>query len=358
MATADHELHRRIDAIEDAAADREALVSVAVAHDERVGDALERVESDRIEAVQLDEANLSRPLRTALERAGSLLEEYDETPENGLAVYAGVVDGDTVEYVFDDLPVPIDEGTYDRANEFDLEPIEDVTTPPTTTGLLVVERGGAALGRTVGDRVEAIGTVESDVPGKSSAGGQSADRFERERKRQKEAFFGTVAEEAKRAFLGDEPVESLVLGGTTVTVDEFRRGEYLDHRLADRLAGDTFAVEYATEQGLRQLADEASEALEERDRSEARAALDRFFDGLGDEEVAYGPDEVEDALEYDAVETALLSTALRGSVVHELGERSTKQGGDPVIVPDDFEDGRRFAEAFDGVGAILRFPIE
>ncbi|RQH03545.1 Vms1/Ankzf1 family peptidyl-tRNA hydrolase [Natrarchaeobius oligotrophus] len=359
MPLDDYELHERLDRLSDARADRDVLVTLAVPADGTIGEARQPVETDYAEATQLDERSFPRPLVDALEAARSRLNEYDELPENGIALYAGEVNGELVTVVFDELSVPIEESAYEHANAFDLEPLESVTEPDRSHGLLVVERGGAALGRLDDDGVDSIDAFDSDVPGKSSAGGQSAERFERDRERRKREFFDAVADRAERAFLDDgDGVDSVLLGGTTGTVESFREEADLDHRLEQRLEGP-FAVEYASEQGLRQLASKAEDVVDERDRRDVRQTLEAFFDGLRDDEtpVAYGASEVDDALEYDAVETLLLSTSVDGERIRTLGDRASDQGGETVVVPDDFPDGNRFAEAFDGVGALLRFPI-
>ncbi|GAB3676429.1 peptide chain release factor aRF-1 [Halopiger thermotolerans] len=356
---ANYELHDRLDRLSSADADRDILVTLAVPPDESIGEARQPVETDYAEASQLDEQSFPKPLTDALETVRSELNDYEEVPEHGLAIYAGAPDGDLVTAVFDDLPAPIDESIYEHGNEFDLSPLEGVAEPESTYGLLVVERGAAALGRLDDSDVEPIETLDSDVPGKSSAGGQSAERFERDRERQKREFFDEVAERAALEFCETGSVDGVLLGGTTGTVEDFREEADLDHRLEDRLVGE-FAVEYASEQGLRQLAEKGQPAIDERDRRDARDALEDFFEAIrdDDEAVAYGVDEVDDALEYDAVETLLLSTALEGEHLRAFGDRATDQGADTVVVPDDFPDGNRFAEAFDGVGALLRFAIE
>ncbi|UPV74828.1 peptide chain release factor 1 [Halorussus limi] len=371
-----YERHERIERVEQAEATENDLVTVAIPPDKSLGEALERVEEDRAEAEYIDTEGEDAAYLEALEAVRSILQHHETTPENGLVVYAGVVDGEVVEYVFDDLPSPVLEFVYERGNEFDAGLLDAAAEGPTKTfGLLVVERGGAALGLTENEDVRVVETFESDVMGKSKAGGQSAQRFERDRERQKEEFFETVADEAKRAFLGDHDDESasaatdvdgLLLGGTSVTVADFREGDHLDHRLEDRLVGDPVSVEYASEQGLRQLAEKASDRIEDAERREMRETLDRFFDALeagggssdDSDPVVYGRDSVAEALEYDAVETALVSADLPAEEVREIQDLTDAEGGDCVVVPTDFERGRRFGEAFDGEAAILRFPIE
>lgn len=52
------------------------------------------------------------------------------------------------------------------------------------------------------------------------------------------------------------------------------------------------------------------------------------------------------------------ATVSDGVVRLRGGDRTTAQGGETAVIPDDFSDGDRFVEVFDGVGALLRFPID
>ncbi|PSQ50233.1 single-stranded DNA-binding protein [Halobacteriales archaeon SW_6_65_15] len=370
-----YERHDRIERVEAAEASENDLLTVAIPPDRSLGEVLEQVEEDRAEAEYIDAEGEDAAYLQALERVRRVLQRQGGTPEQGLVVYAGVVDGEVVEYVFDDLPTPVSEFVYERDNEFDVGPLEAAEGAAKTFGLLVVERGGAALGLAENEDVRVVETFDSDVMGKTKAGGQSADRFERDRERQKEEFFEEVAEEAKRAFLheadGDadesDEIDGLLLGGTTVTVEDFREGDHLDHRLRDRLVGDSVAVEYASEQGLHQLVEKASDRIRDEERRETRETLDRFFEALHEgggtdeddgESVVYGREEVERALDYDAVKTLLVSEALPVEDVRDLREEVSNEGGDCRVVSTDFGRGKQFSEAFGGVAAILRFPIE
>jgi peptide chain release factor subunit 1 len=371
-------IRERICAVSEAATDDDRLLTLVVAGTDSLGAVREQMEEDRAEAEYIDAGGTSRQQLDALERALRVFRDYERTPEGGLVVYAGAVDGDVVDHVFDDVSLPTAETGYRFANEFDVDPLDAAVSPGGTYGLLVVERGGAALGRLESGRVERPERIDSDVPGKTRAGGQSADRFERERERRKREFFETVGEAAARRFVGASAadadpvddagaettapdVDGLLLGGTTVTAEQFRDGDYLPDGLADRLLGDPISVEYATEQGLEELAEKGAARVEEVERRGPRETLATFFEELAaerDEEVRYGFDAVAEALEYEAVETALLSEALSVEDIREFEERTEAQGGDVVVVPTDAERGEQFAEAFDGVGAFLRFPLE
>ncbi|WP_436925969.1 Vms1/Ankzf1 family peptidyl-tRNA hydrolase [Halosimplex amylolyticum] len=380
MTTA-YELADRIEELSAIDAGGDRLLTVAVPPDESVGAALERVEEAHADAEYLHPEETDEAARSTLEQARHLLHRYEETgtPENGLVLYVGTVDGETREWIFDDLPTPVPEAVHQLDRSFDTAPLERTTGDDRTYGLLVVERGGAVLGRLDGDAVAPVESIESEVMGKTRAGGQSAQRFARERERQKEEFFDEVAAETEWAFLADAgatdggavgdatddadtdalAVDGLLVGGTTVTVDDFLEGDHLDYRLEDAIVGGHYAVEYAGEQGLDQLVDRASDELDAAAERPAREALDDFFDALGaDEPVVYGPEETAEALDYGAVETMLCSAALPAEAIREWEARTDEEGGETVVVPDGFDRGARFREAFGGVGALLRFPLE
>jgi peptide chain release factor 1 len=357
------DISERIESVATTSADGEQLVSVAVSTDEPIGEKRRAVREDVAEAEYLNvHEEVRKPLRRAVEAVKDSLDEYEETPENGLAVYAGVVGTDLVTYVFDDLPNPIRTGTYEYANEFDTTPLAANTEGTDTHGLLIVARESAVVATYDGEAIETLETVESDVPSKQAAEGRKEDRFQGRSEERAKEFFAAVGTAAERAFLKTgtdtrEPaVEGVILGGSEVMGERFLDEDVLPEPLDDEIVGP-FTVEYASETGLRRLVDEAS-AADAFDDTEARETLDRLFDALdGDEPAVGGLDDVERALEHDAVETLVVADSVRPSVAQSLQKRTEEADGDCVVVPSDFERAERLEEAFDGVGALLRFRI-
>ncbi|SFL12368.1 peptide chain release factor 1 [Halogranum rubrum] len=370
-------LSEDIETVANAEANDDQLVTVAIAPDESLEAVRGRVEEDHAEAEYLNEREeVQKPLKQAMEETRRILHDYEETPENGLVAYAGVVDGDLVTKVFDDLPDPVTETTYGYANEFDTAPLEASTSGTDTYGLVVVARENAVVGRYDGETIERIETIESDVPSKQAAEGGKEDRFEGRSQERKAEFFDSVGESLERAFLnpttgesdpdtdtdapahGDVSVAGLLVGGSEVTVEQFENGGHLPERLADATLG-TFNVEYSSETGLRQLVDAAEDAGA-LDGSDARETLDRFFQALADddESAVGGREDVDEALEYGAVETLLLADSLPAEDVQTLRARVEEEGGTCVVVPESLDRSERLQEAFDGVGALLRFDVE
>lgn len=364
-------LSERIEAVSAAEADGEQLVSVAVQPDDSLEATRQRIEADHAEAEYLDvREEMRQPLKRAIEEAKRVLHQYDETPANGLAVYVGVVGGDFVTYVFDELPDPVASSTYGYANEFDTDPIAPSVPGTDTYGLLVVTREEAVLGRYDGTNIATVETVSTDVPSKQAAEERNEDRFQGRSEERRKEFFEEIGDAVERAFLagpleleepeegGREPtVSGLLLGGSEVVVERFRNDDPLPDPLADSLAGP-FDVEYASEPGLRQLVD-AAEAAGDLDETDARDSLDRFLHALDEGDPAVGGrEDVERALEYDAVDTLLLLDSLPPEDAQELEERALESGADTVVVPEDIERADQLRVAFDGLGALLRYPIK
>jgi len=69
--------------------------------------------------------------------------------------------------------------------------------------------------------------------------------------------------------------------------------------------------------------------------------------------------EAAEASENDLVTVAVPPDKPLGEALERVEEdRAEAEGGDCLVVPTDFDRGRQFSEAFGGVAAILRFPIE
>lgn len=353
-----YDLREQIDQLESLEGEGTELVTITVPPDKSLASIRGRVQQEYAGAENIKSDKTRERVQQALSRIQRVLRNYEGTPENGIVVYAGVIDGELTSYAFDDLPEPVSESTYRCDDHFDLTALIDATTPDDTFGLVVIERGGAAVGRLVGDRIIPIRSLESQVMGKTRAGGQSAQRFKRERERQKHEFFQKVATIANDGLAaGDDIVTGVAVGGTLATVKEFVNGDYLDHRLQDRVLG-TYSVEYGNVQGLNQLVEKAESQILDAERQEEREVLDEFFKRLRDgDTVAYGVDEVEMAIEYGAVDTAILSTEVPQGRRREIQTGVEQQGGDTCVVSTETERGAQFADTFNGVGALLRYSV-
>lgn len=352
-----HDCRDRLDRIAAREGEGTELVTLTVPPDASLRSVRERVADEHAGAANIKSDRTRERVRRALDRVRRELRGYAETPDDGLAVFAGVVDGDLVVHVLDEFPAPLSTSSYRCDDRFHVDPVREAVAPGERFGLLIVERGGAAVGRLAGDRVVPIRAFESQVMRSSRAGGQSAERFARERERQAHEFYEEVGNVAREAFLGEDPVEGVVVGGTLSTARRFVDDGYLDHRLQERLLG-TYGVEYATERGLHQLVEAAGEDLLDAERRRARERVDAFLARVRDgDRVTYGVEAVDRALEYGAVDELLVADSVDRERRAQLETAADHQGGETVVVSTETDRGERFARAFDGVGALLRFPV-
>lgn len=96
------------------------------------------------------------------------------------------------------------------AGPADLAGVAKAAVPPEDWGVLLVRKGGFAVGRLRGDRLVASKVGRRHVQGRTKAGGQSQQRFARRRDNQARAAYDAAAGHA-RELLGDAPL--IVVGG-------------------------------------------------------------------------------------------------------------------------------------------------
>ena len=355
-----YELKQRLAEVQELEGRGTELVSLYIPDGKSINPYRGQMQEEHAQADNIKSDRTRKSVQSALSKVSDILKRYQSTPEGGLVVFAGRANGDMVEYVFDNLPRSLNHSDYVCSDHFVTEPLERLVAPESSYGLVVLDRNEATLGKLIGERVEVLQHMKSGVMGKSKAGGQSAARFERVREKQKENFFRKVGNNAKGLFVEDNElvIDGLLLGGTDITVDDFLNGSHLDYRLDENLLGK-FNISYGNERGLNELVDKAQDILQNYEEQQAKEQVDRFWNGLSDDETAatYGRDKVEQALDYGAVDTLLLSNNVEPDVIDELSEQTEQQGGDVVIVPTTFERGESFWRTFDGIGAVLRYEV-
>lgn len=102
---------------------------------------------------------------------------------------------------------------------------------PWSLGLVLVRRGGYAVGRAEGDRLVTHHCGTRYVQSRTAAGGWSQQRFARRRGNQADALVGSVTERAVTALAG-LPLDALVVGGDRALVAQVLQDARL-RRLAD-----------------------------------------------------------------------------------------------------------------------------
>jgi len=107
----------------------------------------------------------------------------------------------------------------------------DAVTTPERWGVLLVRKGGFAIARLAGEKVEESKVGQRHVQGRTKAGGQSQQRFARRRDNQARQAYEAAADHAARILTGSLPV---VTGGDHAAVEAV---------LADRRLGRVSVVD-------------------------------------------------------------------------------------------------------------------
>jgi len=343
----EYEVQQVLDELESTNGSGTWHITLLIRPDSNLNDMRGRIRQEVSEAQNIKSDDTQQRVESSLNKISSALSSYSQTPESGLAVFASPDDVT----VLDALPESVPENLYHCGKEFVTDPIREQFSVSGVYGLIIIERGEASLGVLKNGRITESYNKQSGVMGKTRAGGQSAQRFARERERQKHEFFESIADTAQSMFEGHD-IDGVALGGTTHTVGEFE--DYLWHNV--NLIGK-YPVEYANTEALEDLVEQALDQLEEAASADAIDAVSEFFKGLRDGMSEYGPEQVERALEMGAVNTLLLSTKLDSERIRELERLADQRGSEVVVFTPSFEEGERFQKLTDGVGATLRFQV-
>ena len=117
---------------------------------------------------------------SSLERMIRHLRLFKKTPENGLAVFAGNVaerEGQVNIQVWSiEPPEPLQTRLYRCDQYFVLDLLKDMMEHKEVYGLIVIDRRDASVGLLKGTSIKEIASFSSDVPGKTTKGGQCLSR--------------------------------------------------------------------------------------------------------------------------------------------------------------------------------------
>lgn len=373
------------------------LVSIYVPPGKPISEVVAHVSNEYGEAQNIKRKSTRKNVQSALSSIKSRLKYYDEPPENGLAVFSGVVDEESneqVTIVVDSVPIEIESYRYHCDSEFLTEPLRKSLKTGDVYALVVLDRREAQIGKLVGSTIVSIDSLESQVPGKHSAGGQSQKRFERIIIEKTENFYKKVASRLNAEFVESRhELKGVLVGGPSPTKEEFVEVGDIHHELEDNIL-DLFDVGDTTERGLYELVENAEDVIEESQIAEQRQLMAQFFEALKSDtgEATYGIQEVYNALQMGAVETAFISESLATHTVQlgncknghwniefdenldscsECGERieepesqalseafegiAQQRGSEIEYISEGFEKGQQLKNVFGGTGALLRF---
>lgn len=381
------------------------LVSLYIPAGRPIADVLDTLWYEYSTASNIKDRVTRHHVLEALSAIINRLKLFRKTPPNGLVVFAGYVAGDVpgreeMEIHLLEPPEKLKIWLYRCDSRFHTEILEDMIRVRDAYGLIVVERGEAAIGILRGRTLDVVDELTSGIPGKHRAGGQSARRFERIIEQLTHEFYKRLGEHANKIFLPmKDELRGIIIGGPGPAKKEFAEGDYLHYELKKKIIG-IFDVGYGGYAGIYELAERAKDLLKDVQYIRERKAVNEFLYHLARDTglALYGEREVRRALEMSAVKTLLLSEGLdkyrvrakcsqcgyvveatyteeqlsqlkcpkcggdmeildKKLLIEELTQLAEQSGAETVLVSTETSEGKELLKTFGGIAAILRYKL-
>ena len=310
-----YELKETIQEIEDIRGRNTELVSLFIPPDYNKGKIVRFLTQEQSEAENIKSKHTRKNVKAALEKIQRRLKNVQEVPENGIALFAGNVSEQEgrpdIQLWEIEPPEPVESRIYRCDKKFLIEPLEDILIEKDVYGLICLDKSEAAIAYVRGNKMSVEYTTESNVPGKTTKGGQSQQRFERIRENMYDTFLNEIAEEAKNAFLEkaqNDELLGIIVGGPGFSKEDLVEKDYLHERLVDEVL-TTIGTNYSGEEGLEELLNKSQDVIAESEAVREREAVNEFLKNLKKDNglSVYGLEDVAKALQMGAVDKILVS---------------------------------------------------
>ena len=290
------------------------LVTVYVPTGFSLSKVVEQIRSEQSTSQNIKSKAVRKNVLAALERIMQHLKLYKETPPNGVVIFSGNVSDkegvDDIELWAIEPHEPIKTRLYRCDQMFILEPLKEMVREKEIYGIIVVDKGNAAIGVLKGKRLEMLKHMDSIVPGKTKAGGWSANRYARIREGLLHDFLKKVGEIATTQFKQLPDLIGVIIAGPGPIKEEFAEGDFLEYTIKGKILG-TVNTAYTGEYGLKEAVDRSEDLIAEASVIKEKKILDRFFTELEKDSglAVYGFFETANVLKEGNLELLLISDA-------------------------------------------------
>jgi peptide chain release factor subunit 1 len=339
------------------------LISVYLPPGTDLAKQIQTLSDEQGTATNIKDKNTGKSVQSALERMIRTLKTFKKIPENGLAIFSGnVSEKDNMQdfqVFWVEPPEPVPLKLYRCEQKFITEHLEAMNANEVTYGLIVVDKGEATVGLLVGSSIKTVRNLNSNVPGKFKAGGQSAQRFARIREQAAVEFYKRVADVAIQEFTFMKELKGIIIGGPGTTKNNFMDGSYLNEQIKDKIIG-VKDITYTNSFGLKELVDISQDVLTDTEVMEERRTLQKFFDTLGKSTnmVVYGKENTMKALKMGAVEDLIIIDDIVSDLeLEQFNQLKDETSSNMKLVTDKTPEGVQF-KGLTGIGGILRYPID
>lgn len=338
------------------------LVSVYIPAGYNLIKIINHLSEEQHTASNIKDKRTRQNVQDSLERIIRHLRLFKQTPANGLAVFAGNISSKesqvNIEVFSIEPPEPLNIRIYRCDQTFVVDILEDMLEEKETYGLIVIDRRDGSIGLLKGKNITELTSFTSDVPGKTTKGGQSQQRYARIREEAAHNFFKRVGSAANDEFSQIGGLKGILVGGPGPTKETFLEGDYLQTRIKNKIIG-VKDLSYTGEFGLQELVDKSHDVLAAEGLVEEKKIMERFFNALstkGGHKAVYKEEDVMKALQVGAVDVLLVSEEVDDKKLEELEEKAANIGAKVHIISLETTEGKQLKD-FGGIAAILRFNI-
>ncbi len=355
-----HDIKKFISELEQYKGRHTELVSVYIPQDYDMNKIINHLSQEQGTASNIKSASTRKNVQDALERMIQHLRLFKKTPENGLLVYSGNVaerEGQQDIKVWSlEPPEPVKMRLYRCDKEFVLDILSEMIETKEIYGLCVMDRREGIIAMLEGKAINILAKSTSNVPGKTRAGGQSSQRFERLREGAAKEFYTRLGAHMKEQFLSRlQGLKGIIVGGPGPTKYDFVEGNYITADVKKKIIAIK-DLSYTGEFGLQELVDRSQDVLAAEAVALEKKIMTRFFELLSSKPrmVAYGEEKVMKNLIMGAVDTLLLSESIDDATIEKFEKEAEKMGTKIEIISTETREGAQLKD-FGKIAAILRY---
>ena len=285
------------------------------------------------------------------------LKGYKNTPENGLAIYAGEINNKKIIKCIHPIK-PLCLSLYRCGSEFIIEPLLAMTISGDDIGFIVFDGKGCIFACVNDNNKTILYNKSVDLPNKHRRGGQSSVRFARLRVEKINNYITLMSAAATQTFIKNDKVivKKIIIAGSAGLKTKFL--ESLDPRLSEKVI-KTIDVPYSGEQGLDHAIQASVDVLKDNRIIQESNNISELFTELSKNSglVIYGEDEILSKLNEGVVKKLIVYEKIDEKKMDTFIEICKDKATELMIVSGSSVQANQMILGFGGMLGLLRYPI-
>ncbi len=334
------------------------LISVYIPDCYQISLMAQQLSYEKSQATNIKSKTTRKNVLTALEKILQEMKNYKQTPERGMIIFCGNTGGEKTNMEMQVLqpPEPLKIKLYRCDQIFHLEPLKEMIEDKEEILMLSIDKSETAIGLLKGKQVIPVHAKESNIPGKFRAGGQSAQRFLRQRQQLTLEFLKEVGSKVQEV-MRTKKLKKIIIGGPGFMKEEINDEKYLGI-YAKNVIGlvDTgYAGEGA---GFEEILEKAGDLLKEEGIKSEKEQVNKFLKMLAKtpERTVYGYEQTKKLLEKNIIQELVISEKL-DEKMEEIIEIAEKTKTEIHVISTETREGKTLWE-LGGIGGILKYAYQ